>query len=134
MGVAEAGFFPAAIFTLSCWYLRGELGRRVAYLYGSASLAGAFSGILAFGIAKMGAYLGVRSFMPGLTVSALWQTASLASAGTSISRCSPFLHLTFSMQMALVIHHRGHLHVCRRVLCALPPARLDRARQVALRR
>lgn len=42
-----------AMFILSNWYTRRELQRRMAYLYASASIAGAFSGILAFGLAKM---------------------------------------------------------------------------------
>lgn len=53
LGMTEAAFFPGAMFILSNWYTRRELQRRMAYLYASASIAGAFSGILAFGLAKM---------------------------------------------------------------------------------
>lgn len=47
------------MFIISNWYLRHEVGRRVAYLYGTAAAAGAFSGILAFGIAKLNGKAGL---------------------------------------------------------------------------
>lgn len=53
LGVTEAGFFPAATFLLTLWYRRFELQRRMAVFYVAASLAGAFSGLLAFGIEKL---------------------------------------------------------------------------------
>ncbi|KAL5118785.1 hypothetical protein ACEQ8H_003288 [Pleosporales sp. CAS-2024a] len=53
LGVTEAGFFPAATFLLTIWYRRFELQRRMAVFYVSASLAGAFSGLLAYGIQKL---------------------------------------------------------------------------------
>jgi hypothetical protein len=49
----QAGFFPAATFLLTIWYKRYEYQRRLAFFYASASLAGAFSGLLAFAIAMM---------------------------------------------------------------------------------
>lgn len=53
LGVAESGFFPAATFLLTLWYKRYEYQRRLAVFYSMASLAGAFSGLLAFAIEKM---------------------------------------------------------------------------------
>ncbi|KAF2100891.1 putative MFS nicotinic acid transporter Tna1 [Rhizodiscina lignyota] len=53
LGVAEAGFFPAASFLLTCWYPRHELQLRIGYFYGAGALSGAFSGLLAFAIEKM---------------------------------------------------------------------------------
>lgn len=53
LGVTESGFFPAATFLLTLWYRRFELQRRMAVFYIAASLAGAFSGLLAFGIEKL---------------------------------------------------------------------------------
>ncbi|KAK7033226.1 major facilitator superfamily domain-containing protein [Favolaschia claudopus] len=45
LGVAEAGLFP-----LSLWYPRHMLQWRIGIFFGAASMAGAFSGLLAFGI------------------------------------------------------------------------------------
>jgi MFS family permease len=53
LGVTEAGFFPAATFLVSTWYCRFEVQTRIAIFYCAASLAGAFSGLLAYGISKM---------------------------------------------------------------------------------
>lgn len=46
----EAGFFAGAVFYLTLFYTRGELAFRIALFFGSALLAGAFSGLLAFGL------------------------------------------------------------------------------------
>lgn len=53
LGITEAGFFPAAAFLTTTWYCRFELQTRMALFYTAASLAGAFSGVLAFGIQHM---------------------------------------------------------------------------------
>ncbi|KAL4945798.1 major facilitator superfamily domain-containing protein [Aspergillus oleicola] len=53
MGVFEAGLFPGAIIILNKWYSKFELGTRFSLFYIGAALAGAFSGIMAYGFAKM---------------------------------------------------------------------------------
>ncbi|KAM0548786.1 hypothetical protein ACHAPJ_009782 [Fusarium lateritium] len=53
LGAAEAGFFPASTYLLTIWYRRLELQSRMAVFYSAASLAGAFSGLLAYGLQKM---------------------------------------------------------------------------------
>ncbi|KAH8803518.1 major facilitator superfamily domain-containing protein [Xylogone sp. PMI_703] len=53
LGLSECGFFPAATFLLTIWYKRYEIQTRMAVFYASASLSGAFSGLLAFAIQKM---------------------------------------------------------------------------------
>ncbi|OAP62100.1 hypothetical protein AYL99_04303 [Fonsecaea erecta] len=63
LGVAESGLFPGIVFYLSMWYKRNERQFRVALFFSAASLAGAFGGILAWGIAHMkgiGGYNGWR--------------------------------------------------------------------------
>ncbi|KAL4809339.1 major facilitator superfamily domain-containing protein [Aspergillus unguis] len=63
LGVAESGLFPGVVFYLSMWYKRNEQHYRVALFFSAASLAGAFGGILAWGIAHMdgvGDYAGWR--------------------------------------------------------------------------
>ena len=49
----QAGFFPAATYLLTCWYCRHELQSRLATFFSAGSMAGAFSGLLAYAIAKM---------------------------------------------------------------------------------
>lgn len=53
LGVTEAGFFPAATYLLTTWYCRWEVQTRLALFFSAASLAGAFSGLLAFAIQHM---------------------------------------------------------------------------------
>jgi len=53
LGVAEAGLFPGANFYLSGWYKRRELSWRISFLFSGLALAGAFGGILAYGIGHM---------------------------------------------------------------------------------
>lgn len=50
LGIAEAPFFPGAMYLLSCWYPRRELARRTAVLYSGVLLATAFSGLIAAGV------------------------------------------------------------------------------------
>ncbi|CCH41390.1 putative membrane protein [Wickerhamomyces ciferrii] len=63
LGLFEAGLYPTLAYLMSMWYCKGEMQYRQAILHGSASAAGAFSGLLAFAIAKMdgvGGYEGWR--------------------------------------------------------------------------
>ncbi|KAK0497867.1 MFS general substrate transporter [Armillaria luteobubalina] len=53
LGVAEAGLFPGVVYYLTLWYPRHQLQLRIGYFFGAASLAGAFSGLLAFAISFM---------------------------------------------------------------------------------
>jgi MFS family permease len=53
LGVFEAGFFPASTFLLGEWYCRFEVQWRLSIFFSAASLAGAFSGLLAFALDKM---------------------------------------------------------------------------------
>ncbi|CCH44318.1 putative membrane protein [Wickerhamomyces ciferrii] len=62
LGITEAGLFPAISFQLSMFYCKGEMQLRQAIFYGAASVAGAFSGILAFGIAHMSGVGGYRGW------------------------------------------------------------------------
>lgn len=50
LGFFEAGFFAGVVFYLTLFYTRGELGFRIALFFGSALLAGAFSGLISFGV------------------------------------------------------------------------------------
>ncbi|KAK6206541.1 hypothetical protein LQW54_007611 [Pestalotiopsis sp. IQ-011] len=50
LGIAEAPFFPGAMYMLSCWYPRKELALRTAFLYFGVLLATAFSGLIAAGV------------------------------------------------------------------------------------
>ncbi|KAH6974271.1 major facilitator superfamily domain-containing protein [Ilyonectria sp. MPI-CAGE-AT-0026] len=59
LGFTEAGFFPAASYLLTTWYPRWEIQTRLAIFFTGASLAGAFSGLLAFAIQHMDGIAGL---------------------------------------------------------------------------
>ncbi|TIB38570.1 hypothetical protein E3P86_01561 [Wallemia ichthyophaga] len=50
LGFSEAGFGPLMPFYFSMFYLKNELGKRTTIFIAAAPLAGAFSGIIAYGI------------------------------------------------------------------------------------
>lgn len=50
LGVFEAAFGPSVVLYFSFYYTKSEYGTRVAYWFGFAAVAGAFGGLLAYGI------------------------------------------------------------------------------------
>ncbi|KAI8259797.1 Major facilitator superfamily transporter [Colletotrichum sp. SAR11_239] len=62
LGLFEAGFLPGAILIISKWYLPNETQTRIAILYTSAASGGAFSGLLAFAIARMDGVAGLEGW------------------------------------------------------------------------
>ncbi|OJJ64037.1 hypothetical protein ASPSYDRAFT_53623 [Aspergillus sydowii CBS 593.65] len=53
LGIFETGFFPGSIYLFTFWYMPKELFGRLALFHCASALAGAFSGLLAAGIARM---------------------------------------------------------------------------------
>ena len=62
LGIVEAGFFPAALLTLSQWYDRKSLTVRNAVLYSGSLLSSAFSGLIAAGILLMDGQKGISGW------------------------------------------------------------------------
>ncbi|RDW67603.1 MFS general substrate transporter-69 [Coleophoma cylindrospora] len=54
LGIAEGGLLPGMILYLSGMYTRGEMALRLGLFYTSASLSGAFGGLLARGLTAIG--------------------------------------------------------------------------------
>ncbi|PPQ67081.1 hypothetical protein CVT25_005682 [Psilocybe cyanescens] len=53
LGLTEAGLYPGIVFYITSWYKRSEMGSRIAVFFSSATVAGAFSGLLAAAISNM---------------------------------------------------------------------------------
>lgn len=53
LGAAEAVFFPGAIYYLSAWYKKMELGKRIAGLYIAQQVGNAFGGLFAAAILQL---------------------------------------------------------------------------------
>ncbi|KAK6380831.1 hypothetical protein LTS17_005032 [Exophiala oligosperma] len=62
LGLVEGGLFPGVILYLSMFYRRKELSLRIALFWTAASLAGAFSGLLAAAIINMDGVSGMRGW------------------------------------------------------------------------
>lgn len=62
LGIAEAGLFPGVVYYLTLWYPRHMLQYRIGLFFGAATVAGAFSGLLAFGISYMGGMDGLEAW------------------------------------------------------------------------
>ncbi|KAG7735187.1 hypothetical protein KL948_000753 [Ogataea haglerorum] len=59
---AESVIYPGSYFILSCWYTRSELQTRMGIFYGANTLAGAFGGVLAYGIGNLDHARGWRAW------------------------------------------------------------------------
>ena len=62
LGAAEAVFFPGAIYYLSAWYTKTELGKRIASLYIAQQVGNAFGGLFAAGILQLDGAHGIRGW------------------------------------------------------------------------
>lgn len=62
LGAAEAVFFPGAIYYLSAWYTKRELGKRIAGLYIAQQVGNAFGGLFAAGILQLDGHYGIRGW------------------------------------------------------------------------
>ncbi|KAH8811087.1 major facilitator superfamily domain-containing protein [Xylogone sp. PMI_703] len=63
LGISEAGLYPGVAYYLTMWYCTSEMAFRQGLFFSAASMAGAFSGLLAYLIVKMegvGGYAGWR--------------------------------------------------------------------------
>ncbi|KAJ7255723.1 major facilitator superfamily domain-containing protein [Mycena rebaudengoi] len=52
LGAFEAGLFPGVTYYLTCWYRRHESQLRIGIFFSAATVAGAFGGLVAYGLSK----------------------------------------------------------------------------------
>ncbi|KAF2786607.1 MFS general substrate transporter [Melanomma pulvis-pyrius CBS 109.77] len=62
LGAAEAVFFPGAIYYLSAWYTKTELGKRIASLYIAQQFGNAFGGLFAAAVFQLDGTHGIRGW------------------------------------------------------------------------
>lgn len=58
LGVFESGMFPGCFYLIGMWYKRAEAQKRYSFFFSSTTLAGAFGGLLAAAVGKMGGLRG----------------------------------------------------------------------------
>ncbi|KAF2085514.1 major facilitator superfamily transporter [Saccharata proteae CBS 121410] len=74
LGITEAGLFPGVAYSITMWYCRHEAHWRQSLFFSAASIAGAFGGILAYGIAKMDGVGGLEGLFTVLVAFASFYT------------------------------------------------------------
>lgn len=62
LGIVEAVFFPGAIYYLSAWYTKTEIGKRIAGLYIAQQVGNAFGGLFAAAILELEGHHGIRGW------------------------------------------------------------------------
>jgi MFS family permease len=62
LGLAEAGYIPGAMFTLSTWYTKAEITRRIAIFFFGMFGGTAISPLLGAGLLKMDGEGGLRGW------------------------------------------------------------------------
>ncbi|EMC93930.1 hypothetical protein BAUCODRAFT_124680 [Baudoinia panamericana UAMH 10762] len=62
LGMTEAGLYPGSYFILSMWYTPKELATRMAIFYGANTAAGAFGGVIAYGVGNLDGAMGWRAW------------------------------------------------------------------------
>ncbi|GIZ49356.1 hypothetical protein CKM354_001238600 [Cercospora kikuchii] len=62
LGIVEAVFFPGAIYYLSAWYTKKELGKRLAGLYIAQQVGNAFGGLFAAAILQLDGTHGIAGW------------------------------------------------------------------------
>lgn len=62
LGAVEGGLYPGLIVYLTLFYEKKELALRTGYLFVSAALAGAFGGLLAYGIGRLDGVAGLSAW------------------------------------------------------------------------
>ncbi|KAM0750917.1 MFS general substrate transporter [Meredithblackwellia eburnea MCA 4105] len=62
LGIAEAVFFPGAVYYLSAWYPRRQLGKRLGGLYIAQQFGNAFGGLFAAAVLKLEGKHGIHGW------------------------------------------------------------------------
>ncbi|KAI5917585.1 MFS transporter [Camillea tinctor] len=62
IGVFEAGFFPGIVYLIAIWYPHNERSVRIALVIAFCNLAGAFGGVIAYGIGQVNGAAGLQGF------------------------------------------------------------------------
>ncbi|KAF2120999.1 major facilitator superfamily domain-containing protein [Lophiotrema nucula] len=62
IGLFEAGFYPGIVYLITFWYRQEERSLRIAFVTTSATLAGAFGGCIAYGVAFLNQKAGLEGW------------------------------------------------------------------------
>lgn len=97
LGLAEAGYIPGALYTLSMWYSKRELAKRVAIFFFGMFGGNAISPLLASGILQLDSVRGLRG----------WQWLFLSTYSSA-----PRTHRTTGLKNANTLPVEGLFTIC----------------------
>jgi MFS family permease len=105
LGMMEAGYFPGVAFYLTNFYKRDELAFRIAIFFSMATFAGAFGGILAYGIGHMKGVGGFENgwhwiFILGIVI----PLPESHIRGNSYSRCQSYCTFLYPRRIPSIFH------------------------------
>ncbi|EPQ31951.1 uncharacterized protein PFL1_00150 [Pseudozyma flocculosa PF-1] len=105
LGVSESGLFPGSVFVFSLYYPRHQRHYRTALLLSGAAVSGAFGGILAYGLAKLGGKGGLAAWQYIFLLEGL-VTVVAGALGYWLVPNYPQRSKTFSAREKAIIAHR----------------------------
>lgn len=62
LGLLETAMFPSCFYLLACWYTRAEAQKRYSFFFSSTALAGAFGGLIAYGVHRFSGRFGIEGW------------------------------------------------------------------------
>jgi len=62
LGLAESGFLPGSLYTLSRWYTQDEMAKRAVIFFFGAATSASFGSLLAAGAIRLGGSGGLKSW------------------------------------------------------------------------
>ncbi|SPO00361.1 related to PUTATIVE TARTRATE TRANSPORTER [Cephalotrichum gorgonifer] len=83
LGVTESGLFPGVVYYFSMWYKRRERQYRISLFFSGAALAGAFGGILAYGIGHMRGVEGIATVL--VAIASYWFIQNYPETATFVT-------------------------------------------------
>lgn len=82
-GMLLGRFFPGAIYYLSAWYNKSELGKRIAALYIAQQFGNAFGGLFAAAVFKLDGSHGIRAWQWLCTSTTILMSTTSIDANSS---------------------------------------------------
>ncbi|KAI9490720.1 major facilitator superfamily domain-containing protein [Zychaea mexicana] len=111
--LATRFFLGGVIFYMTLWYTRREIATRISLFFGCSTLAGAFGGVLAYGIMQMDGMRGLHG----------WQWIFIIEAiPTLFLACITYFVLPNLPENSKALNERERAHIVNRLLKDAGPA------------
>ncbi|KAG9503523.1 hypothetical protein J7337_003474 [Fusarium musae] len=114
LGLLEAGFIPAGLYTLTQWYKRNETSRRFTAFFLGNMIASAASGLIAYGILQMRGIAGLSGWqwmflLEGIITIVIGVVFALLMPNSPANPSNIFGHLYFTPQEIHILTKRVNL-------------------------